>query len=206
MFKKFLSIGITVIAFSFIFLGRVYAVLDINLEDNKEEKHVSVLVESYDTSVDGIDMSIKYSDDISISDVSLNDEFCTFGGSATFTDEKILIECLNDSDTQMSGALATITYTASSDDYFFYVDQSTLDTGSLAIGEITDINKPEEVEDTTNNEEENEETFLSQATAFIKENPFYIIAGAIVIVSVIITALVVSKKDDKEDINTEAVE
>ena len=192
-------------AFSLVFLGKVYAVLDINLEDNSEEKQVSVLVESYDTSVDGIDMAIKYSDDISILDVSLNNEFCTFGGSATFTDEKILIECLNDSDTKMSGILATITYTAEGDDYSFYVDQSTLDTGSLAIGEITDINKPKEVEDTTDNETE-EETFLSKVTAFIKENPFYIAAGAIVIISVVITALVVSKKDDNGDIRTEEAE
>lgn len=206
MFKKFLSIGITVIAFSFIFSGQVYAFLDINLEDNKEEKQVSVLVESYDTSVDGIDMAIKYSNDIFISDVSLNDEFCTFGGSATFTDKEVLIECFNDTDTRMSGTLATITYTSDKDDYSFYVDQSTLDTGSLAVGEITDINKPEEAEDTNTTNNEEEETFLNQATAFIKENPFYIIAGAIVIVSVIITAVFVSKKDNKEDTSTEVVE
>ena len=69
-------------AFSLVFLGKVYAVLDINLEDNSEEKQVSVLVESYDTSVDRIEMDIMYSEVIVNLEISIQNSFRTIGERA----------------------------------------------------------------------------------------------------------------------------
>ncbi len=190
MFKKYIFGLLLFVGFGFIFSSKVYAAVSIELEDNREEGTLSVIVHSNGSYVDGLDMNILYSEDVTIKEVTPSEGFCTFGGNAKFDDEKISIECFNDSETEMSGVLATVTYETESEDYFFYVDEKTLDFGSLIIGEILNVNKPENLGsddlEVTEEIETSEDSLFDKVSTFLSDNALYVLAGVITLIAFIL--------------------
>lgn len=174
---------------SLVFAEQAFAKVDIQLKDNAEEKTISVIVDTNDSYLDGIDMSIKYSSDITLGEITNAETYCKLGNSNEVYSDYISLVCFNDSDTVVDGVIATIPYTTESKDYYFYVDTDTLDTAGLPIGEISDINKPEIVEEetteTTETEDEADST-LEKVTDFLSNNSLYVLAGVIALIAIVI--------------------
>ena len=184
-----------------LFSTKAYAAVDISLEDNIEEKTLSIMIESNESYVDGADFGVIYSDDVTVTEVSITEGLCTFGGNATFENNRISIECLNDSDTEMSGVLATIKYETELEDYSFYLDESYIDLGSLTLGEVVNVNKPENiiVEDNTATVDEvvTEESTLDKGITLLSENPLYVLAGVITLIAIVIGVVGLTSKEEE---------
>lgn len=202
--KKFLMGAFLGVASFGLYAGDTYAKVDIDLEDNKEEKSITVYIDSKNSYIDGVNMDIIFSEGITISNVVHSEEVCSLGKSNDIKSEKISFECFNDSNTDMKGIFATFNYTTESDNYFFYVDQDTLDIGTLPLGTVTDINKPvlddtsevAEVEDTA---EEVETTALENVRDFLTENSLYVLAGVIFLISCVVAIVGLSSKDSSTE-------
>ena len=190
MLRKYVFGFLLFIGFGFVVTGKAYAAVNVELEDDKENKSISVIVNSNGSYVGGLDMNIIYSDDVTIKEITPTEGLCKFGGNTTFNEERINIECFNDVDTEMSGVLATITYESESEDYFFYVDENTLDFGSLIIGDILNVNKPENIEtdevDTTDEIETEEASLFDTVSTFLSDNALYVLAGVITLIAIIL--------------------
>lgn len=188
MFKKYLFTFLVVLGLGFLFSNKAYAAVDIVLEDDVENGILSVIVNSNESYVAGVDMSIVFSEDVTVIKSTITEDLCAFGGNSTFQGNRISVECFNDLDTEMEGVLTTVVYQAETEDYFFYVDQERLDIGSLILGDITDINKPEEVvvEESTEVVEEGAVGFFDTVSEFLTENALYVLAGVISLIAIIL--------------------
>jgi hypothetical protein len=189
MLKRYLLTFFIVLGLGFVFTGKALAAVDITLEDDKETGTLSVIVNSNESYVDGIDMGIVFSEDVTVIKATPTEGFCSFGGNATFDEKRISIECFNDGETEMDGVLATVVYQTESEDYFFYTDQKTLDIGSLILGDITNINKPEEItmeETAESTEEDSSVSLFDTVSEFLTENALYVLAGVITLIAVIL--------------------
>ena len=203
----FLGLG-----FFFLCYSSVFANVDISLEDDTENKEMSIIVDSNDEYIDGIDLSIIFSDNITINDEDLPEtvDACTMSGAISSSDNKLYLECFNDSGTKMSGVVATIPYSTEEPDYYFYVDTSTLDLGNEEKGTITNINYSDididELQGEENSddiEEEADETFFDKVINFIDSYFYYIMGGVVVLVIAIVLGMKLSKpKDGGSSINT----
>lgn len=187
--QKILFSSVILFGSSVVFADQAFAKVDIKLEDNTKEKIISVIVNSNDSFIDGIDMSIMYSSDITIGEITNTETYCLLGNTNEIFADNISLLCFNDSDTVVDGVIATIPYTTESQDYYFYVDTETLDTAGLPIGEITDINKPEiteeETSETTETADETEST-LNKIADFLSNNSLYVLAGVITLIAIVI--------------------
>jgi hypothetical protein len=206
MFKKFLPILFVFIGFGFLVTEGAHASVDISLQDSPEEKVVTVFIDSKDNLITGLDLYISHSSDVEISDVTLNENFCTLMGNTSFTEEnRVVIECFNDEDLAISDVLANISYSTNSDDYFFYLDERFLDTGGLALGDVRNVNYGEDADTDESEATEvimddgdsimaEEESMLESIINFLRlgNNYLYVIAGVIFLIS--ITILVVASR------------
>ena len=193
MLKKLLFSSLFVVGFGFIFSSKAFAAVDISLEDTTDT--IEVTVDSNKSYIDGVDMRIVFSEGMSIESTELANDSCTLSSKAYTKGGSVYIECLNDLDTEMEGVLATITYSTEVEDYYFYVDQDTLDVGSLTLGEVTDVNKPEEtvvdetedVTDTTETEEE--ASLLDKVITFLSDNSLYVLGGVGLLLVIVVAIL-----------------
>lgn len=187
MFKKFLSITLFTLGLGFLFSTKAYAAVDITLEDISDDNILEVRVNSNDEELSGIDIDIVFSDGLVIKEISEPENYCVMGFNSVASNGVISIECLNDEALVLNGVLTTIEYTKKDEDYYFYTDQATLDIGGKQIGELVDVNKPENLPEDSREElvvEENEENFVTNMVDIIRDN--YIIISIVVITIVII--------------------
>ncbi len=202
--KKFLMGAFLGVASFGLYASDAYAKVDIELEDNKEEKSVMVYIDSKNSYIDGVNMDIVFSEGVTISNVVHSEEVCSLGKSNDIKSEKISFECFNDSNTEMGGMFATFDYTTENDDYFFYVDQNTLDIGTLPLGVVTDINKPvlddtSEVAEVEETAEEVELSTLEKVRDFLTDNSLYVLAGVIFLISGVVAIVGLSSKDSSTE-------
>jgi hypothetical protein len=203
MLKKFLFTLSSILVLVLLSSSRVSAYVDISLEDSLEEGKFSVFVDSNEEVIEGIDLLIQYSDDVTVGEVVLNDEFCTLLGNTTILEDSISIECFNDEDTVMSGVvLAEVTYTTDSDNYSFKIDKRFLDVGTLEVGSVSNIGSSEEetVYDDLDTvvvaeEESLEKGFFETVTDFLRENPYIIVVGVILLITIVALILGLKKKE-----------
>ncbi len=196
----FLSLPILFIA-SIIYAGKTHAAVDISLEDNKTEKTISVIVNTNGSYLPGVALNVKFSNDVNIVTSVNTKDYCKFYSSNEISEGMINILCLNDSDTVVNGAIAVISYEATNSGYSFYVDEKTLDIGSLPLGEVKDINKPQEITTTettdttttttakTESTSKEETTTISKITSFLAKNRLYVLAGSITLIAIIIAII-----------------
>ncbi len=199
MLKKFLLSLVVLFGVGTLFANKTYAAVDIELADDPENKTLSVIINSNESYVDGLDLNILFSEDVTISEVSMTENFCTMGGNSSFEETTLSIECLNDSETEMNGVLATVIYATEASDYFFYLDEDSADLGSLTLGEIINVNKPENVvseeveEEVTEEEKELTDTVID----FLSDNSLYVLAGVITLIAVVVAIVGFTNKEEK---------
>lgn len=176
---------------------QVSASAEVTLTDDKDTNIATVTITHKDETLSAADMEIVFSDNINILNLDPGDLECSMSNSVVENGNKIEILCLSEEDLAETGTIAEISYEVSDGgDYYFYVDQSTLDLGSIVIEKVTDINKPVSVKDTGDqlNEGTQEDTSVSPILNFLKEYYVYIIAG-VFILALIIIVLTSTKKD-----------
>ncbi|MHC1716660.1 MAG: hypothetical protein AB9915_02105 [Candidatus Dojkabacteria bacterium] len=194
-----ISMGVFLgVATLLMFSKSAYAKVDIGLEDNKEEKTLTINVNSNGSYVEGVDLSVVFSDNIEILNIQQTDEFCTIGKSnKILPDNQFSLECFNDSNVEMSGMFATVSYNTQESDYFFYADEESLDIGSLTLGEVSNVNKPVITE--TEDDEVAEAIDLStleKARDFLTDNSLYVLAVVIFIIACVVAVVGFSSKKE----------
>ena len=216
--KKFSLPLMFLIIFGFFSTSYAHAqYIDFTLEDNKEEKKVSIIADSEDTYVSAFDISIIHSENVRIEDVEVQEGFCSFlFDKYIYTERNTLqIECFNDINTEMAmrGTFATFTYTTEGDDYYFYLDQNNIDLGDLTLGKVLDVNKPEELDlnpDLTDPgvldaglDEDSEAPSapfeFETVRTFLKDNTLYVLAGVILLFAAVILIGSLGGKEKKEE-------
>lgn len=135
--------------FLLFFPKTAFALTDISLQDDKEKQTVSIFIDSNEENIPGVDISIMFSEDIVIEEVSKG-EYCTLLFDYYTSSNKISIECFNASEIPMDKAIANIKYSTQSSNYSFYIEESTLDLGVAEIGKINNINKDRISEESEN--------------------------------------------------------
>jgi hypothetical protein len=196
MFKKFLFITLFTLGLVLLFSSKAYAAVDITLEDNPVDKNVEVRINTNNEMISGIAMDIFFSDGMIIEEINGIDNFCAMGFNSVASNGIISIECLNDEKSLFNDILATISYTTNGEDYFFYINEDTVDIGDNDIGIVNNINKPENIniENTENNtdiliEEKKDDGFVIKIVDFIKEYYIYISLAVISIVILLLISL-----------------
>ncbi len=187
----------------FLSMGKVYANVDIELKDDKESQEVSVIVNSNDSVLLGVNIPIIFSDNNTQIEKVINENYCSLLFSGDIINNKIDIECFNDEETLMNGVLATIKYSTDSTNYFFYTDKENLDLGNAQVGELNDINKPvikEEIETTTDETEVENNT-----TNSLGKDKNILITLGITFLGVCVVVLIVffAQKPTAQNTNTE---
>ena len=125
-------------------------------------------------------------------------------GNAYYDESRIDVECFNDADVEMEGVLLTVSYIAETDDYFFYLDEALIDLGPLTLGEVENINRPEDVvfetEITEVVQEEEGEEEANKIVAFLSENSLYVLGG---VFSILLLVVIIIGLTSKEEITEE---
>jgi hypothetical protein len=207
MFKKlFFTTVISLMLFPISFATKAYAQMDISLIDNKEEGLLTILVDSAYNVVAGINMSVIFSDNVVVNEINKTEDYCSLRFNSEITHNKFSVECFNESPQYITDKIATVSYTKTSDDYFFYVDLETLDVGNVPIKDIHNINKPEDVKYDIEAHvpamtKEQEETETKTVVDFLKENRLYILGAGVLLLllSLIIIKTSSSKKTSEEN-------
>lgn len=198
----FFSLSFLFIA-SVVYAEKTHAAIDISLGDNKEEKTISVIVNSNGSYLPGIAINVKHSDDVKIVTSVNTKDYCKFHSSNEISEGMISILCLNESDTVVNGTVAVISYEATNSGYSFNIDKKSLDIGSLPLGEVKDINwqkvtttsESTDIIDTTttttttNSTTENKVETNSKVTDFLRKNRLYVLAGSITLIAIIIAII-----------------
>ncbi len=196
---------------SIVYAGRTYAAIDISLEDNKTDKTISVIVNSNGSYLPAIAFDVKFSNDVNIVSSVNTQDYCKFYSTNEIMDERVNVLCFNNSDTVVNGAVAVISYEATNSGYSFYIDEKTLDVGSLPLGEVKDINKPQEIAtpeitdattvttDTSAQSTSKEETTISKITSFLAKNKLYVLAGSITLIAIIIAIIGFTPKKEENN-------
>jgi hypothetical protein len=192
MLKKFILILLIALGFGFLSTDRVFAnVVDVSLLDKPEEGVVSVLMNSYEEYIPGVDMQVIFSENIVIQDITAG-EYCNIAFNASVSDNKLSIECFNDLDVTMDGVLASIMYTTDEEDYYFYINEQGVDIGEATLGSVENINKPESVqrEEEIQEQEQIQYTTTDRIVDFLRDNSLYILIGVITVVAILFTVFV----------------
>ena len=145
MFKKLLLITLFTLGIGLLFSSKAYAAVDITLENNPEENLVEVDINSNNEMLSGASIDIFFSNGLVVEEIIETGNFCSMGFNAVASNGIVSIECLNDEGSVLNGNLATISYTAEDEDYFFYLDESSVDFGNNELGSVININKPEDI-------------------------------------------------------------
>lgn len=172
--------------FLLFFPKTAFALTDIFLQDDKEKQTVSIFIDSNEENIPGVNISIMFSEDIVIEEVSKG-EYCTLLFDYYTSSNKISIECFNSSEIPMDKAIANIKYSTKSSNYSFYIEESTLDLGETEIGEINNVNK-----ETIS--KENEKNFLD----IVDQKYFIPILGLPVVIMFLVLGNKQFKKKEKD--------
>lgn len=188
----------------------LYANTDFTLSDDAESGKITVNIDSNDDYIDGLDMTIVMSENVSINEESLpaDIDLCTLGGRTYLMDKKIHIECFNEAGAVMDGVLATISYTATDPDYYFYIDQDSLDLGLKESGTILNINYEQEAdtEETSDKTDTSTVEKSSKFASFLSDNIFYIAGGVVLVITVIVILMMREPKGKKVEDGNEKKE
>lgn len=202
MLKKALFSLLFVMGIGVVLTTKAYAAVDISLNDTEET--IEVVVNSNDSYITGVDMKIVFSEGMSIDSSEISEDMCTMGSKIYTMGGAVYIECFNSEDTEMSDVLATLTYSTEVEDYYFYVDQDSLDLGSLTLGEVTDINKPEivvteadETKETTGPEEAEDVSFWDSVITFLSDNSLYVLGGIGLLLVIVVIILGLTGREEK---------
>ena len=92
MFRKIFFAFIFTLGLLFLYQNKLLAIegLDIVLQDDTEQKTVTVLVDSKDSNVAGIDMIILFSDDIIIEEITESEDYCRMLFNAFDEDNRLM--------------------------------------------------------------------------------------------------------------------
>lgn len=196
-----------------LFTSKIEAV-EIRLEDQAELNTISVVVNSGEKIIPGVDLTIIGSDNIEIKDIYNNRNLCKMLFSSDFTTNTVSIECLNDLENPMNGVIATFKYLPRSDDYYFYVDQENLDIGAFTLNSLNNINYSNDIQvvyktdgydyidngDTATTDIKNRvDDTLDKVIQFLKKYSIYLLEGAILLIlSIILVSLLLERSNDSE--------
>lgn len=194
MLKKTMKILVVLVSI-LLFTQKAYANVDIELRDNKELQEVSVIVNSNDKELIGIDLPIIFSKDVDIEEVTKTN-FCSFMFNGEAEGNKIDIECFNDPEIIMNGELAKIKYNTNSKDYFFYIDSEKVDTGGEELGTINNVNKPSHIVNPNINTEKVDTGKSNIKLSLIASIVFLVLSLGCLIL--LIVTLVTKKKEEKK--------
>jgi hypothetical protein len=189
------------------FSTKAFANAEVTLTDNTDAHIATVSIAHKDETLNAIDMEIVFSNNINILNLDSGNLDCSMNNSITENGNKIEILCLSDADLAETGTIAEISYEVSNgSDYYFYVDQSTLDLGDIVIKKVTDINKPVSIanSDSQLNENTQEGTMLGLVLDFLKDYYVYIISGAFILALIVILLTSIKKEKDTTDTPTPA--
>jgi hypothetical protein len=213
-FLRFTILPIIVgLFFAFISPTVANAAVDIELVENEVDNTISIIVDSNGSYVDGITLEIIHPEEVVIDEENAvkSEEFCTIGNTISKKYTSFSIECFNDLNTVMDGEILRVPFYTDSEEYYFYVDQDSVNLGYLTLGEVSDINRPDNIvfddyegdlDDTGVETTETESTEgIENIREFVKENILYILLGVIGIL--VITIIVVFISSGKEKTTSE---
>ncbi len=174
--------------------SKSYAAADITLKDNKEEKSISVIVNSNEAYMVGINVSVIFSNNVNITKVTKADSSCAMSYRDVVLADRVNIECVNNAETVVNGEIVKLFYNTASDAYSFYIDKEQLDTAGLEVGNITEINRPTAPINAQTQESTQQEINTDQKVApksnvsdFIRDNTLLLYAVGITFLIIIIT-------------------
>jgi chitinase len=203
MFKKNLFGVLLSLGVLSLFSAEVFAAVDIELEDDKENKEITVTVNSNEEYLDGIDVDIMYSGiTVDQENTVQTEEFCSVYNNISFSEGKLSIECLNDSGTVVDGTIVTIPYTSEAEDYSVYIDTETVDLGTKELGSVVNINYSEESDDTEDSEKSEDVSIVDTVLNFVSDNFLYIASGALLVIALVVLIVILASK--KEEVTTVA--
>jgi len=194
---KYMPAMLLAIPFLVLFTTKAFAKADVSITDNSDTHIATVSLTHGDETLNAVDMEIILSDNVSIQNLDTGNLDCSMNNSVTENGNKVEIFCLSENDLAKTGTLAEITYEVTDNsEYYFYVNQNTLDLGDTTVGKITDVNKPASVKDSVKQTTDDDNgTIFTTVWSFVKEYYMYLIAGAFVL-TLIIVLLTSLKKDD----------
>ncbi|KUK76852.1 MAG: hypothetical protein XD93_0688 [candidate division WS6 bacterium 34_10] len=202
IYRKYLYLLVGLFMFVALSKSTAYASADIILDYDKAGA-ISVIINSGEESIPGVDMRILYSSDLTIESIESAENYCDLGFNNEIEENSITLECFNDVDTKMNGAFATITYSAQSDNYYLYIDQNSLDIGDVTIGMVSDMNKPEADPEFISQDK----NIAIQIVDFIKDYNIYIIAVTILLTLIgVLVALLKRKKGPSTNKEVDIIE
>ena len=201
---------------SFLIPLNAMAAVDVIIDDNSTDQNYSISI-SVDTGIDTLEkmvLPIEFSDNVVLTEIVTGSVICNRFDSSE-NNSVLTITCELDSPATISGILANIDFTSTTDDYSFTILENSpdLDIGELELGMVTNIEGSEfttmtdddftidddfevSLEDdffvTGEDQELEQETTTTQG---ITEYLPYILIGGSVILLISIVGILLSKKD-----------
>ena len=187
----------------------------IKLEDQEELNTISVIVDSQEEIIPGVDLDIIVSDYTDVHGIYQNEDLCKMAFSGNFNDNVVSIECLNDLESSIDGVISTFKYVPYSGDYFFYINQENLDIGNFPLTKVNNINYSNDLVLKDDEEEQNSEnndkelnpidnvknslnTTLDSILEFLKNYSIYLLEGSVLLILVIILISLLTEKEVNE--------
>lgn len=178
------------------------AAVDLQLNNYESTQEVSIIINSNESPIVGIDLPIIFSNNVEIEEVT-KENYCEFFFNETVVENKLNIECFNSEEIVMNGVIAKIKYTTESSDYSFYIQETDVDLGGEQLGVVTNVNKPIVDSSADTNIENN----IEEKQFFWEDNKLFVLLGIIAVVCLgVILFLLLSKSKDKIPSNIEEAE
>jgi len=178
------------------------AAVDLQLKNYESTQEVSIIINSNESPIVGIDLPIIFSNNVEIEEVT-KENYCEFFFNETVVENKLNIECFNSEEIVMNGVLAKIKYSTESSDYSFYIQEADVDLGGEQLGVVTNVNKPTVDSSTDTNMDNNTE----EKRIFWEDNKLFVLLGIIAVVCLgIILFILKSKPKDRIPDNIEEPE
>lgn len=213
MKKVFLS----VLLLSFFLLPlKALAAVDITLTDKSTTtvKSVSLTVDSGTDALEGIQLTIEGSEDVTFSEVNSGTVVCS-EFTPTLGTASIDFLCTFDEATVVDGIVANIIFTTESEDYSITVVEDTVDFGDATLGTVVNVGEVvTATEETTTTGTESESTTEDVALVSANTNdtssssstffgidimeylPYILLGGSVILLISIVGVLLTRKKDD----------
>lgn len=175
------------------------AAVDLQLNNYESTQEVSIIINSNESPIVGIDLPIIFSNNVEIQEVT-KENYCEFFFNETVVENKLNIECFNSEEIVMNGVLAKIKYSTESSDYSFYIQETDVDLGGEQLGVVTNVNKPTVDSSTDTNMDNNTE----EKRIFWEDNKLFVLLGIIAVTCLgVILSLLLSRSKDKTPSNIE---
>lgn len=215
MQKRYLYSTLLGLLFLTFFATKTEAVI-IKLEDQEELNTISVIVDSEDEIIPGVDLDIIVSDYTDVHGIYHNEDYCKMAFSGESSENLVSIECLNDLETIVDGVIATFKYIPYSGDYFFYINQENLDIGNFPLTAVNNINYSNEIivteEESVENSEDSDSaisrkdsvknsinTTLERVLEFLRKYSIYLLEGSVLIILIIILISLLTEKESENE-------